>query len=210
MQETKKTNYHTLENVEILIGVVGPAALGNLTQNDFHQFIGVDSALGWHNQIKNEPGFVLSYERKWRFQQPLFGNFAVDAIPEIGASGGNVLTYAEAGGMVRVGQNLAADYGPDRIRQASPVPVGSTRHNSMGNWGGMSFLARKAAPLAKTSFFRGIPSEKALASIKNPRRGLYGRRIALLVFISACGFHSDPTHKRILWPTRPSGPIWRP
>ena len=59
---------------------------------------------------------MLTYERKWRFEQPLLGNLAVDAIPEAGATGGNVLTYAETGGMVRFGQNLGADYGPNRIR----------------------------------------------------------------------------------------------
>jgi hypothetical protein len=116
LQETNQGNHHTLENAELLLGVVGPAALGGVTQNDFHQFIGVNSALGWHNQLSNEPGIVATYERKWRFQAPLIGNLAVDAIPELGASVGNVLTYGEAGGMVRFGQNLAADYGPDRIR----------------------------------------------------------------------------------------------
>jgi len=116
LQETNHGAYHTLENAELLLGTVGPAALGGVTQNDFHQFIGVNSYLGWKNQLKNEPGLVASYERKWRFQQPLVGNLAIDAIPELGASVGNILTYGEAGGMVRFGQNLAADYGADRIR----------------------------------------------------------------------------------------------
>jgi hypothetical protein len=116
LQDTNHGSYHTLENVELLVGVVGPAALGGITQNDFHQFIGDKPALGWENQLQNEPGLVATYERKWRFQQPLIGNLAVDVIPELGATGGNFLTYGEAGGLVRFGQNLAADYGPDRIR----------------------------------------------------------------------------------------------
>jgi len=116
LQETKHESYHTLENAELLMGVVGAPALGSVTQNDFHQFIGDTQSLGWRNQIKTEPGFIASYERKWRFQQPISGSLAVDAIPELGGSVGNVLTYGEAGGMVRFGQNLAADYGADRIR----------------------------------------------------------------------------------------------
>ena len=116
LQETRHETHDTLENAELLGGVVGPAAFGDVTQNDFHQFIGDSESLGWKDQIRNEPGFVATYERKWRFEQPLLGNFAIDAIPEVGASGGNVLTYAETGGMFRVGQNLAADYGSDRIR----------------------------------------------------------------------------------------------
>ena len=168
LQETKKTNYHTLENVEILIGVVGPAALGNLTQNDFHQFIGVDSALGWHNQIKNEPGFVLSYERKWRFQQPLFGNFAVDAIPEIGASGGNVLTYAEAGGMVRVGQNLAADYGPDRIRPSLSGTSWFDASQLDGKLGWYVFLGTQGRAVGQNIFLQGNTFRESAGVDKKP------------------------------------------
>ncbi len=116
LQDTNQGNHHTLENAELLMGVVGPAALGDVTQNDYHQFINVKPALGWQNQLKNEPGFIATYERKWRFQEPLIGNLAVDVIPELGVSGGNVMTYGEAGGIVRFGQNLAADYGVSRIR----------------------------------------------------------------------------------------------
>ena len=116
LQESKHQTHNTLENLEILGGVVGPPALGQITQNDFHQFINVTPSQGWQRQLHTEPGVIVSYERKWRFEQPLIGNFAVDAIPELGASGGNVLTYGEGGGMIRLGQNLGADYGADRIR----------------------------------------------------------------------------------------------
>jgi len=116
LQETDRGGYETLENAELFLGVVGAAALGAMTQNDFHQLIDVSRALGWKNQIKTEPGFIASYERKGRFQKPLTGNLAVDAIPEFGISVGNILTYGQVGGIVRFGQNLKADYGPNRIR----------------------------------------------------------------------------------------------
>jgi len=116
LQEDKLETHHTLENFEVLGGIVGPGAFGNITQNDFHELIGVQPANGWRNQLHNEPGLVVSYERKWRFQQPLPGNFAIDAIPESGVTLGNVFTYGDVGGMVRFGQNLGADYGPSHIR----------------------------------------------------------------------------------------------
>jgi hypothetical protein len=62
---------------------------------------------------------MLTYERKWRFYQPLFAGQEVDAIPELGATLGNVMTYGEAGLTLRFGQNLLADYGQARIRPAS-------------------------------------------------------------------------------------------
>ncbi|MDR3449560.1 MAG: lipid A deacylase LpxR family protein [Alphaproteobacteria bacterium] len=122
LQDTDHGWYHTLENTELDLGVVGPPALGEVTQNDYHQFINVTPALGWHDEIHTEPGAILSYEKKWRFQQPLIGNLAIDAIPEAGATVGNILTYGDIGGMVRFGQNLGADYGPNRIR---PSPSGT-------------------------------------------------------------------------------------
>ncbi|WP_374383185.1 lipid A deacylase LpxR family protein [Dongia sp.] len=110
------TDRRRLDNVELLVGIVGPAAQGRPTQNDWHQFIGVDTANGWDRQIHNEPGIMLTYERKYRFIQPIAGGFAVDAIPEAGVTLGNVMTYGEVGTMLRFGRNLEADYGPSRIR----------------------------------------------------------------------------------------------
>lgn len=116
LQETRHETHDTLENAELQVGVVGRWALGGITQNDFHQFIGVNPSKGWKNQLSNEPGFMLSYERKWRFQQPLGGNFSIDVIPEVGGTAGTIMTYASAGGKMRLGQNLAANYGTNQIR----------------------------------------------------------------------------------------------
>jgi lipid A 3-O-deacylase len=116
MSWVQDTDRRRLDNLELLIGIVGPAAQARPAQNDWHQFIGVADAEGWDRQIHNEPGLMLSYERKYRFIQPLVGGFAVDAIPEAGVTLGNVMTYGEIGTMLRFGRNLEADYGPNRIR----------------------------------------------------------------------------------------------
>lgn len=155
LQETKHDNYHTLENAELLLGVVGPMAFGGVTQNDFHQFIAVNSALGWHNQIHNEPGVVASYERKWRFQQTISGNLAIDAIPEAGVSVGNFLTYGEAGGMVRFGQNLAADYGPDHIRPSLSGTGWFDPNQLDGRLGWYVFAGTQGRAVARNIFLQG-------------------------------------------------------
>ena len=116
LQENKQPSHNTLENAELQIGTVGRWALGSVTQNDYHQFINIRPALGWQNELKNEPGLIATYERKWRFQQPIYSNLAVDAIPDFGVSAGNILTYGQGGVLLRFGQNLAADYGPAHIR----------------------------------------------------------------------------------------------
>ncbi|MDR3425539.1 MAG: lipid A deacylase LpxR family protein [Alphaproteobacteria bacterium] len=161
LQEANQGDHHTLENAELLMGVVGAPALGEITQNDYHQFINVTPALGWENQIKTEPGFVASYERKWRFQENLIGNLAVDAIPELGASGGNIFTYGEAGGMARFGKNLAADYGADRIRPSLSGTGWFDPDQLNGDLGWYLFLGTQGRAVARNIFLDGNTFESS-------------------------------------------------
>lgn len=55
-----------LDSLELDLGIVGPAALGQDVQNNFHDLIGVGRSNGWGRQLDNEPGLVLYCERKWR------------------------------------------------------------------------------------------------------------------------------------------------
>jgi hypothetical protein len=114
----QENNRQMLENLEIDVGVVGPGALGRQTQNDFHQFIGDAQAKGWSHEIQTEPGGMLSYERLWRVSLIGDRNTGVDIVPQLGATAGNVMTYGDAGALLRIGKNLQVDYGPARIRPA--------------------------------------------------------------------------------------------
>ncbi len=114
----QETNRNMLENFEIDVGIVGPGALARQTQNDFHQFIGVDQAQGWSHDLQTEPGGMLTYERLWRVSLLGDRDNGVDIVPQLGATAGNVMTYGEAGALLRIGKNLRADYGPNRIRPA--------------------------------------------------------------------------------------------
>jgi len=104
----------SLESVELALGVVGPAALGEETQDFVHEFQFIDTFEGWDNQIHNEPGIALLYERKWRLGEPtdlgVLGEF--DAIPHVGLSLGNISTQAGVGGAIRWGWNLPNNFGP--------------------------------------------------------------------------------------------------
>lgn len=106
----------TLDTVELDIGIVGPYALGRQVQNGVHELINVAKSNGWGNQLDNEPGLMLIGERRWRTPPLRLAGLEVDAIPHIGGSLGNVMTFAGAGGMVRLGQALDIDFGPPLIR----------------------------------------------------------------------------------------------
>jgi hypothetical protein len=108
--------------VGIDLGIVGPSALGKQTQQGFHRFLGGDQVIpkGWDRQLKDEPGILLTYDKKWRYVVPIFSrdarDFSLDATPSIGANVGNVYTGASTGITFRFGQSLPDDYGPPRIR----------------------------------------------------------------------------------------------
>jgi len=81
-----------------------------------HLFGGVPPQ-GWHAQIKDEPGLVLTEQRIWRV--PLTnGTIDTELLPQGAASLGNVFTYAGVGATFRVGQSLLADWGPSPIEPA--------------------------------------------------------------------------------------------
>lgn len=111
----------TLDNVLLTVGVVGPASGAKGTQNFVHDLIDDDRARGWGSQLHNEPGLMLTYERKWRnlYQAEAFG-LGADVVPHVGANLGNINTSAAVGSTFRIGYDLPADYGPPRIRPSLP------------------------------------------------------------------------------------------
>lgn len=119
--------------LELQFGVVGPAALGEQVQNNTHDFMNIDRALGWSTQIKDEPGLNLVANRQWRLNRPTgWDGVSVGLVPSASASLGNVSTFAGAGLMLRLGTELEADFGPPRVRPAS---AGSVFFEPTDRWG---------------------------------------------------------------------------
>ncbi len=107
-----------LDTLELNLGIVGPQSYAEETQREYHRLINAPIPQGWDNQLRNEPGVVLFYERKWRnvARSQIFPGIEGDFSPHAGASLGNVFTYGGAGVTLRIGHNLGVDYGPPRIR----------------------------------------------------------------------------------------------
>ena len=109
--------FDVLDTMEVDVGIVGPQSFAEDVQTAVHEVIGVGRANGWDNQLKNEPGIVVLFERKWRPRSPFrLGVLEVDAIPHAGASLGNIWTGVNVGMTVRLGQDLSVDFGPPHIR----------------------------------------------------------------------------------------------
>lgn len=107
----------TLDTFQITAGMVGPASGAQQTQKFIHKIIDSPKPQGWEYQLHNEPGLVLTYQRKWRnlyASTPL--GFGFDLSPSVGANLGNIYTDAGVGFVARFGQDLPSDYGPPLIR----------------------------------------------------------------------------------------------
>ncbi|MGB3627177.1 MAG: lipid A deacylase LpxR family protein [Henriciella sp.] len=142
-----------VDTFSIQLGIVGPSAGGEWVQNEFHSIIGIDGANGWDNQLEDELGVVISYDKKLR-RIAQFGSsgFGADVTPSIGASIGNINTHVRAGLTLRVGQNLENDYGPPRIR---PSLGGAGFFTPADNFSWYVFLGAEGRAVAHNIFNDG-------------------------------------------------------
>jgi hypothetical protein len=112
----------TSDTIAIQAGIIGPHSLAEDSQRIVHHWIGSAVPHGWAYQLRDEFGANISYEHRWRlFARSLLQTFGIDLVPHTGVSLGNVQTYANAGGTVRLGLNLPSDFG---VQLARPGSVG--------------------------------------------------------------------------------------
>jgi hypothetical protein len=142
-----------VHQVTLQAGVVGPAAQGEFLQNNWHDIIDGDRVNGWDNQIRNEPGFVLSYDRQFRSVRDFGdGGFGADITPNVGVSVGNVDTRMRGGLTLRVGKDLRNDYGPVRVR---PALAGAGFFTPANEFSWYLFLGAGGSAVAHNIFLDG-------------------------------------------------------
>jgi lipid A 3-O-deacylase len=112
----QENDSRSLNNLEVLAGIIGPAAAGREVQDGYHRVVGFHQAQGWSHQIANRPGIQFSYDYKRRFVADFGSQYAFDVIPEAGLSLGWAYRYLDAGMSFRFGNALDLDYGPEHIR----------------------------------------------------------------------------------------------
>jgi len=137
-----------LDSLEVNLGVIGPLSLAKQAQDLIHDMRGFARFEGWGNQLRNEIGLQLVYERKFKSRMPLSfresewpacrpggggpaycsPGAAVELIRYSGVSLGNVSTRGYVGGELRAGWNIPNDFGTFSIRPGgdNPAPVSVT------------------------------------------------------------------------------------
>ena len=113
----------TIDSFGFEAGVIGPSSLAEPVQREFHKLIDGQDPKGWDNQLKDEPGLHLFYDRHWGYaalggrksDTPL--GLGLEIWPSVGLFLGNVLTEGRVGLGARLGQGLPNDpWGPPRTR----------------------------------------------------------------------------------------------
>jgi lipid A 3-O-deacylase len=140
------------DSVQINVGVVGPAAQGKWVQTNWHRMINGVEPRGWDSQIPNELGVELLAQTLRRFEAPTLLGVEFDGAVHTGLALGNVRTYASAGGLIRAGFDLDADFGPPRIR---PSLAGAGLYDPDRAIGGYVFAGIEGRAVGRDIFLDG-------------------------------------------------------
>ncbi len=162
-----------LDSFETTLGIVGPSARAGETQNNYHTLMGFKRAQGWKNQIHDEPGLMLSWQRTLRAARVDIGrDVAWDLLPRFGATAGNVLTQASVGVETRLGLNLPWDFGTSLISPgggvSAPADPEDPRLRRETSWGLHLFAGAEGRAVARNIFLDGNTWEHSPSVPKKP------------------------------------------
>jgi lipid A 3-O-deacylase len=152
MLNTPKYN----DRFSLSLGVIGPGSLAGKLQVQWHDWFKLTVPEGWRNQLKNEPGIVLFYERRWKV--PIWGNdngFNALLAPHVNVSLGNVFTYAGAGFSFRFGRNVPHDSALPRVQPGMFGSADMDNQTMSAKFGWYIYVAVEGRAVARNIFLDG-------------------------------------------------------
>lgn len=146
------------DEIEVTLGVIGPAALGEPIQKFVHKHITPSPRPeGWDNQLKNEPALMVGWQRSYpQYFAADIAGFNAQAEPFYGLTLGNVYTHANGGITFRVGPE--ADRWNDmqvRVRPAMPGTGYFTVQRGEDRWSWNLFGGVEGRAVARNIFLDG-------------------------------------------------------
>lgn len=139
-----------MDTAEVQFGMVGPASLAEQAQKFVHRVRGLQRPNGWDHQLKDEPGLLLAFERKWLYHPVFRSRFGIDGILHSGAALGNIMTYLNAGLELRLGINIPRSFSVSIIR-----PAGSTWSTALSGYSLYLFSAVNGRAVLRDIFLDG-------------------------------------------------------
>jgi len=156
-------SWSQMDSLEVQFGMVGPSSLGEQAQKFVHRVRALNRPNGWDNQLKDEPGLTLAFERKWLYHPTNRERFCVDAILHAGATLGNIMTYANAGLEIRAGWNIPKTFSVSLIR-----PAGSNWTTNIAGFSLYLFAAANGRAVLRDIFLDGNSFRSSHSVDKEP------------------------------------------
>ncbi|MDB6111131.1 MAG: hypothetical protein JWR69_2881 [Pedosphaera sp.] len=177
-----------LEHFQIDLGVVGPWSLAKESQTWVHELRGFALPQGWSNQLHNEPGLALKYERSWRVATPWKGTWGADFIPRAGTSLGNVDTSFRAAGTLRLGWHLPDDFGVQTVDSLTTPQGGLSYSDKAGFWGVYLFGGFEGKAVLYSTFLDGNLGQSSPSVVRVPWVGELHAGFAVILQRIQVGF----------------------
>jgi hypothetical protein len=141
------------DQLRIQLGMIGPASLAADSQDLVHRIRGFDLPRGWHTQLRDEPGLVISYRRTSVLaSSDSQGARIFDLAANYGGALGNVFDYVDSGLTARLGFGLPDDNGPPQIDPSRP---GSRFYQPQAEFGAYLFAGVQGRAVARNLFLDG-------------------------------------------------------
>lgn len=152
---TRQREYPVQESWELELGTLGSPSLGRQAQTWVHEIRGFDLPQGWRNQLRDEPGIRLKFERAYRLdvtnpKEPVGLQF----IPWGGGTVGTIDDSLRVGGILRAGWHLTDDFGIRTIDSLSTTSGGVSR-SSPRRWSLHGFAGSEGRFVGRNAFLDG-------------------------------------------------------
>ncbi len=145
--------YRYRDSWHLSLGIVGPSSRADRMQERLHEQIKSDLPQGWDDQLRDEFIVNAGVERQWIGLPKAQGDqLQIDLLPHLGGAVGNLMTYLNAGFIIRLGSGLTDDYGPPRLRPNLPQGATYARRSDL-RW--YVYLGADGRYMARNLFLDG-------------------------------------------------------
>ena len=160
----QRATENVMDQVELNVGVIGPSSKAEQSQNCIHNFFNSDEAIGWEDQLEDEPAADFSWMRRQRLTDGwLAPKDNLDFIAEYGFVAGSVNCNAQFGLMARYGfLNLPADFGPGRLS----LPSGVLGRSASMEKSAYLYARASARAVAYNRFLTGLSHEPLMGEFQ--------------------------------------------
>jgi lipid A 3-O-deacylase len=167
------------DSLQVNLGIVGPSAMGEQVQENWHEWINGVEPRGWEYQLHDEPGLEIVAQRLRGLKGPRLLGLETDLGLHGSLALGNVRTYGAVGAMMRVGWDLDANFSPPRIR---PALAGAGVYDPDDDFGGYVFAGVEGRAIARDIFLDGNTFRDSPSVDKKPFVYEYQAGIAINIY----------------------------